>query len=104
MYFQKPEQLLQVFTDLEEENLGLIQTSQETEEQFEDLRKVYKSTKEKMDKEAQVLQKQIEEIDSEITQEEEKSNENKKRSRFVLHLKKMNDQKVFILMKEARKS
>jgi hypothetical protein len=37
MYFTKPEQLLQLFVELEEHNLSLIQNGQETEEQLQDL-------------------------------------------------------------------
>ena len=32
MYFKKPQQLLDIFAELEERNLFLIQNSQETEE------------------------------------------------------------------------
>lgn len=38
LYFTTPAQLLQLFYELEEQNLSLIQNSQETEELLEDLR------------------------------------------------------------------
>ena len=45
IYFTEPQQLLQLFSELEEQNLGLIQNSQETEELLEDLRQTLKETK-----------------------------------------------------------
>ena len=44
LYFTSPEQLLQLFSELEEENLSHIQNSQETEELLEDLRQTRKET------------------------------------------------------------
>lgn len=44
LYFTKPSQLLQIFSELEEQNLSLIQNSQETEELLEDLRHTFKET------------------------------------------------------------
>merc|ERR1719258_327620 len=37
LYFQHPKQLLDIFTQLEEQNLFLIQNSQETEQKLEEL-------------------------------------------------------------------
>ena len=44
LYFTAPSQLLQLFSELEEQNLSLIQNSQETEELLEDLRHTRKET------------------------------------------------------------
>ena len=44
IFFTSPEQLLQLFSELEEQNLNLIQNSQETEELLEDLRQTHKET------------------------------------------------------------
>ena len=44
LYFTAPSQLLQLFSELEEQNLSLIQNSQETEEMLEDLRQTRKET------------------------------------------------------------
>ena len=41
MYFREPEQLLDTFTALEEQNLFLIQNSQETEQALEELKQTY---------------------------------------------------------------
>ena len=41
MYFREPEQLLDIFTTLEEQNLFLIQNSQETEQALEELKQTF---------------------------------------------------------------
>lgn len=48
LYFTTPSQLLQIFSELEEQNLSLIQNSQETEELLEDLRQTCKETERKL--------------------------------------------------------
>ena len=45
MYFQEPTQLLNIFTALEEQNLFLIQNSQETEQALEELKQTFRNTK-----------------------------------------------------------
>ena len=44
MYFTEPRQLLDIFTQLEEQNLFLIQNSQETEQALEILRQDFSET------------------------------------------------------------
>jgi hypothetical protein len=73
MYFTNPEQLLQIFADLEENNWKAIQNSQEIEEQLEELKKVYRETKRNMDEEAATLKKNIDKLEEQIAQEEEKA-------------------------------
>jgi len=48
MYFKHPQQLLDIFTELESNNLSLITTSQETEEFLEDLKQKLVQTNEKL--------------------------------------------------------
>jgi hypothetical protein len=45
MYFQQPKQLMDIFSALEEQNLFLIQNSQETEHTLEELRHAFADTK-----------------------------------------------------------
>jgi hypothetical protein len=71
MYFKKPEQLLAKFTALEEENLFLIQSSQEIDEQLDELKKQEHEAKEKMDKQAEDLRNQIENLEKQIQEENE---------------------------------
>ncbi|KAH8069623.1 hypothetical protein JL720_11925 [Aureococcus anophagefferens] len=49
MYFKHPQQLLDIFSQLEEQNLFLIQNSQETEKALEELKQNFEATKEQMD-------------------------------------------------------
>jgi len=48
LFFTDPQQLLDIFSELEEQNLSLIQNSQETEEALEEMKQTVKSTKAKM--------------------------------------------------------
>lgn len=48
IYFKEPNQLLEIFSELEENNLALIQDCQETEEILEELRAKISETAEKM--------------------------------------------------------
>lgn len=48
LYFTDPYQLLDIFAELEEQNLSLIQNSQETEEALEEMKQTIKTTKHKM--------------------------------------------------------
>ena len=45
MYFTEPQQLMDIFSALEEQNLFLIQNSQETEHTLEELRHAFADTK-----------------------------------------------------------
>merc|ERR1712070_926845 len=49
MYFTEPQQLMNIFSALEEQNLFLIQNSQETERTLEELQHIYAETKITMD-------------------------------------------------------
>ena len=48
LYFTDPHQLIAIFTELEEQNLSLIQNSQETEETLEDIKQQRKAMEQKM--------------------------------------------------------
>ena len=48
LYFETPKQLLDLFSELEENNLALIQNCQETEETLEELRLKISETNQKM--------------------------------------------------------
>jgi len=72
LYFNNPKQLLEIFAELEENNLALIQTCQETEETLEELRVKIQDTNVKMDRETENLKQQIFVLTSAISKEEEK--------------------------------
>ncbi|XP_069353815.1 cilia- and flagella-associated protein 100 isoform X2 [Eulemur rufifrons] len=71
LYFTEPQQLLDVFTELEEQNLLLIQNTQETEEAMEDLGRTLRNTQSRMDKEVNHLKQWITTMTMSIAKEEE---------------------------------
>lgn len=73
MYFTHPQQLLDIFTQLEEGNLFLIQNCQETEQQLEELKQTYRETERKMQKQTQALQDNIEVLKAQIDREQAKA-------------------------------
>lgn len=73
MYFQEPQQLMDIFSALEEQNLFLIQNSQETEHTLEELRQAYKTTKLTMDARTSQLQAQIDDLQGLIQLEEQRT-------------------------------
>mmetsp|Transcript_28293 Transcript_28293/g.90123 ORF Transcript_28293/g.90123 Transcript_28293/m.90123 type:complete len:450 (-) Transcript_28293:44-1393(-) len=72
MFFERPQQLLDIFSQLEEQNLFLIQNCQETEEALEELKNKYRDTKASMDLETSSLHAQIEALEAAIKAEEQK--------------------------------
>jgi hypothetical protein len=70
MYFTSPRQLPEIYAQLEEANLFLIQNAQETEEILEDLRNKEKETTERMDAENASLRAQVEQLEAQIASEE----------------------------------
>ena len=70
MYFTEPQQLMNIFSALEEQNLFLIQNSQETERTLEELQHIYAETKLTMDSHTGVLQLQIDDLQNQIGIEE----------------------------------
>ena len=72
MYFEHPQQLMDIFAALEEQNLFLIQNSQETEHTLEELRSQFKETKITMDGQTGQLQYQILDLETQISNEEGK--------------------------------
>ncbi|GMI60636.1 hypothetical protein ScalyP_jg10536 [Parmales sp. scaly parma] len=75
IYFVEPQQLLDVFTALEEQNLFLIQNSQETEQALEDLKTSYRNTRKMMDDKTSTLEANINDLTSQITLEENKAHQ-----------------------------
>ncbi|BFZ08075.1 hypothetical protein BsWGS_11113 [Bradybaena similaris] len=73
LYFTDPQQLLDIFSELEEQNLSLIQNSQETEEALEEMKSMIKETKLKMEKETKMLTEQILKLQTQIHKEEAKA-------------------------------
>ena len=81
MYFREPEQLLDIFTTLEEQNLFLIQNSQETEQALEELKQTFRRTKQEMDGKTSALSKNIKVLETQIYKEKEKAAALRKRAK-----------------------
>ncbi|KAL7747265.1 hypothetical protein RI367_007318 [Sorochytrium milnesiophthora] len=73
LFFTTPQQLLDLFSELEENNLALIQNCQETEETLEELRTKISETESKMVKETEALRSQIQFLEQAIEREEKKA-------------------------------
>nr|XP_032640207.1 cilia- and flagella-associated protein 100 isoform X2 [Chelonoidis abingdonii] len=71
LYFTDPHQLLHIFTELEEQNLSLIQNSQETEETLDELQHTLTTTRSKMDREIKQLKQLAATLKASIIKEEE---------------------------------
>lgn len=80
MYFKKPEQLLEIFAQLEERNLFLIQNVQETEEQLEELKQKMAETELQMREKTELLDKNIRGLNEKIHVEQEKAEQYRKRT------------------------
>jgi len=72
MYFKQPRQLLDIFEELEEQTLFLIQNCQETERQVEELKQHFADTQTETDAKATSQRKQIRELNKAIDEEEAK--------------------------------
>ncbi|XP_009988523.1 PREDICTED: coiled-coil domain-containing protein 37 [Tauraco erythrolophus] len=72
LYFTDPQQLLSIFTEMEEENLSFIQNSQEIEESLDNVQHTFITTHESMEKKLAELKQQVVTLKSSIAKEEEK--------------------------------
>lgn len=84
MYFKEPHQLLEYFSLLEEKSLFLIQMSQDSEQNLEELRAEYKKKKEDLENKVKLLnetksqkKKQLEEMNKAIVQLRSQRDEHK---------------------------
>uniref|UniRef100_A0A8B9MT27 Cilia and flagella associated protein 100 n=1 Tax=Accipiter nisus TaxID=211598 RepID=A0A8B9MT27_9AVES len=72
LYFTDPQQLLSIFTEMEEENLSFIQNSQEIEESLDKVQHTFITTHESTEKELAELKQQVDTLKSSIAKEEER--------------------------------
>ncbi|XP_073069756.1 coiled-coil domain-containing protein 38 isoform X2 [Manis javanica] len=82
LYFKEPEELLQVLTELEEQNLTLVQYSQDVDENLEDVNKREKLIQDKINSNIEFLLKHKEMLKANCEREEEKAAELELRSRL----------------------
>jgi hypothetical protein len=86
MYFTEPQQLLDIFKQLEENNMFLIQNGQETERVLEELRQKRKETEASMEAEINTLNSQIESLKTAIGREEIRSKSLAERTRLSMEV------------------
>merc|ERR1712190_611078 len=72
LFFKEPKQLMDTFTELEEKNLFLIQSSQETERQLDELKHTLERTQKDMGTKVQNLKENIRQLEQNIAQETKK--------------------------------
>ncbi|XP_043823640.1 coiled-coil domain-containing protein 38 [Dromiciops gliroides] len=82
LYFKEPEELLQVLTELEEQNLTLVQYSQDVDETLDDVSKREKAIQDKVNSSIEALMDQKEMLKTSCAREEEKAAELELRSRL----------------------
>ncbi|KAL1775358.1 coiled-coil domain-containing protein 38 [Sigmodon hispidus] len=82
IYFKEPEELLQVLTELEEQNLTLVQYSQDVDENLEDVNKREKFIQDKINNNIEFLLEHKEMLKANCEREEEKAAELELRSRL----------------------
>ncbi|XP_045043080.2 coiled-coil domain-containing protein 38 [Desmodus rotundus] len=82
LYFKEPAELLQVLTELEEQNLTLVQYSQDVDENLEDVNKREKLIQDKINSNIEFLLEHKEMLKANCLREEEKAAELELRSRL----------------------
>lgn len=80
MYFQEPSQLLEIFSNLEESNLFLIQNTQQSEQALDDLQHQVIDTEKIMKRKTDDLNTNINELMGQISVEDKKAKEMKDKS------------------------
>lgn len=82
IYFKEPDELLQVLTELEEQNLTLVQYSQDIDENLEDVNKRERIIQDKINSNIDFISEQKELLRANCVREEEKAAELELRSRL----------------------
>jgi len=75
LYFKQSKQLMETFTELEEKNLFLIQSSQETEQQIDELQFAFKLTEKELLAKVTQLRDNMKQLDGNINQEKKRGDE-----------------------------
>ncbi|XP_050568676.1 cilia- and flagella-associated protein 100 isoform X2 [Cygnus atratus] len=73
LYFTDPQQLLSIFTEMEEENLSFMQNSQEIEECLDELQNTFITTHQRTEQEIGQLKQDVVNLKSTIAKEEERA-------------------------------
>ncbi|KAG8513984.1 Coiled-coil domain-containing protein 38, partial [Galemys pyrenaicus] len=97
LYFKEPEELLQVLNELEEQNLTLVQYSQDVDENLEDVNKREKLIQDKINSNIDFLLEHKKVLKANCVREEEKAAELELRSRLFSFGEFNSDAQVIIL-------
>ncbi|XP_051930848.1 cilia- and flagella-associated protein 100 [Hippocampus zosterae] len=84
LYFTDPKQLIELMTELTEQNLSLIKNSTRAEETLEELTQSMEEVRNRTEKEKELLTQQIDEMNKQI--EEEKTRASKLKKKVQLHV------------------
>ncbi|XP_039333090.1 cilia- and flagella-associated protein 100 isoform X2 [Saimiri boliviensis] len=103
LYFTEPQQLLDVFRELEEQNLSLIQNRQEMEETLDELSHTLKHTQIRMDREVNQLKQWVTTMMMSITKEEDTAAELELKARVFHFGEYRGDQQDKLLQSLNRK-
>ncbi|KAM6979689.1 cilia- and flagella-associated protein 100 [Aplochiton taeniatus] len=103
LYFADPKELLDLLTELEEQNLSLIQNSREAEEALEEFRRIMEHTQRKMEQEKEQLTSQIDMMNHTIGREKERSAELELKARLFNFGKYKSDDQEGMLDNLSRK-
>ncbi|XP_039975838.1 cilia- and flagella-associated protein 100 isoform X2 [Xiphias gladius] len=95
LYFSDPQQLLDLVTELTEQNLSLIQNSTRVEETVEELRQSMETTRKKIEKDEEQLTLQINDMKQRIDKERARGNKLKRKVQLHVSLNK-EDQDVML--------
>ncbi|KAM3849398.1 cilia- and flagella-associated protein 100 [Diretmus argenteus] len=82
LYFSDPQQLMDLLTELEEQNLSLIQNSRDTEEALEELRQATEANRKKMEQDEEELTLQISIMTASVAAEKQKAADLELKSRL----------------------
>eukprot|EP00930_Biecheleria_cincta_P058353 TRINITY_DN44193_c0_g1_i1.p1 TRINITY_DN44193_c0_g1~~TRINITY_DN44193_c0_g1_i1.p1 ORF type:complete len:629 (-),score=163.78 TRINITY_DN44193_c0_g1_i1:26-1912(-) len=102
LFFKEPSQLMDSFTDLEEVNLFLIQSSQETEQMLDVILNTFENTKKEMGSKVQTLKDNIAQLEQSIRQEKLRG-EGLKKSQSEKASTVLQDKKLHHLASEVHK-
>eukprot|EP00933_Yihiella_yeosuensis_P042637 TRINITY_DN37285_c0_g1_i1.p1 TRINITY_DN37285_c0_g1~~TRINITY_DN37285_c0_g1_i1.p1 ORF type:complete len:632 (+),score=164.79 TRINITY_DN37285_c0_g1_i1:184-2079(+) len=101
LYFKDPRQLMDSFTELEELNLFLIQSSQESEQQLDEIHHTFEHMQRDMGAKVQALNEQIKQLKQAIAQEK-KRGEELRRSHAEKASTEVQDKKLAILTSKVQ--
>ncbi|XP_057707190.1 cilia- and flagella-associated protein 100 isoform X1 [Corythoichthys intestinalis] len=100
LYFTDPKQLIELMTELTEQNLSLIKNSTRAEETLEDLQQSMEEVRKRTEKDEELLNKQINDVNKRIEEEKTRSLELKKKVQLHIELKTQDEDEMMRVLGE----